>query len=73
MLSFGPNVRGSSSLPTLSAALSNWPGIPAEHAMPFRNVSYVDDLFSWGEAEVPGMGEEEADDEWEDEEDDSVG
>lgn len=27
-----------------------WPGLPAEHDMPFANVEYLDDLFSWGEA-----------------------
>ena len=26
--------------------------------MPFRNVSYVDDLFSWAKAELPESGEE---------------
>jgi hypothetical protein len=29
-----------------------WPGIPEEHAMPFTNVEYLDDLFTWGEEEV---------------------
>jgi hypothetical protein len=28
-----------------------WPGIPAEHTMPFKNIEYVDDLFTWAEAE----------------------
>ena len=28
-----------------------WPGIPDEHAMPFKNVEYLDDLFTWAEAE----------------------
>jgi len=36
----------------------NWPGIPEEHFKPFRNVSYVDDLFTWAEAELPEFGEE---------------
>ena len=39
----------------ISTSLSNgqvrWPGIPAEHDMPFKNVEYVDDLFTWAEAE----------------------
>lgn len=26
-----------------------WPGIPEEHAKQFKNVEYVDDLFSWAE------------------------
>jgi hypothetical protein len=40
-----------------------WPGIPARHAMPFRNVSFVDDLFTWAEAELidEGQGGVEAD------------
>ena len=33
-----------------------WPGIPEEHAKPFKNVEYLDDLFSWAEAE--GLFEE---------------
>jgi hypothetical protein len=28
-----------------------WPGIPDEYAMPFRNVEYLDDLSTWAEAE----------------------
>ena len=28
-----------------------WPGIPDEHAKPFKNVEYLDDLFTWAEAE----------------------
>jgi hypothetical protein len=27
----------------------SWPGIPPEHAKPFKNIEYVDDLFSWAE------------------------
>lgn len=26
-----------------------WPGVPPEHAMPFKNVQYLDDLFTWAE------------------------
>jgi hypothetical protein len=26
-----------------------WPGLPPEHAMPFTNVEYLDDLFTWAE------------------------
>jgi hypothetical protein len=26
-----------------------WPGIPEEYARPFRNVQYIDDLFTWAE------------------------
>jgi hypothetical protein len=43
-----------------------WPGIPAEYAMPFSNVHFVDDLFSWAEGNPP----EEFSDEWEESDDD---
>jgi len=43
-----------------------WPGIPAEYAMPFSNVHFVDDLFSWAEANQ----QEEFADEWEESDDD---
>lgn len=43
-----------------------WPGIPAEYAMPFSNVHFVDDLFSWAEGNPP----EEFADEWEEADDD---
>jgi hypothetical protein len=43
-----------------------WPGIPAEYAMPFSNVHFVDDLFSWAEGNPP----EEFTDEWEESDDD---
>jgi hypothetical protein len=36
-----------------------WPGIPPEHDMPFRNVEYVDDLFTWLEA-IDADGDREA-------------
>jgi hypothetical protein len=39
-----------------------WPGIPAEYAMPFSNVHFVDDLFSWAEASPQEGFWEEADD-----------
>jgi len=29
-----------------------WPGLPKEHDMPFKNVEYLDDLFTWGEAQA---------------------
>ncbi len=38
-----------------------WPGIPAEYAMPFSNVHFVDDLFSWAE----GNPQEEDAGDWE--------
>lgn len=37
----------------------SWPGIPPEHAKPFRNVYYVDDLFTWAEVEASDDEEEE--------------
>ena len=36
---------------SLASSKIQWPGIPDEHAMPFRNVEYLDDLFTWAEAE----------------------
>jgi hypothetical protein len=43
-----------------------WPGVPPEHAMPFKNIEYLDDLFSWAElAEL----ESDYDDAWEVEQD----
>jgi hypothetical protein len=44
----------------------DWPGIPAEYAMPFSNVHFVDDLFSWAEGRAP----EESADDWEESDDD---
>ena len=37
-----------------------WPGIPEEHAKPFKNVEYLDDLFSWAELRSIEVGSEEA-------------
>lgn len=44
-----------------------WPGIPREHQKPFKNIEYIDDLFSW--AEWKQLQEEYEDDEWVEEED----
>jgi len=44
-----------------------WPGIPQEHQKPFKNIEYIDDLFSW--AEWKQLQEEYEDCEWEEEED----
>ena len=50
---------------TLMRGDVTWPGIPKEHARPFKNVEYVDDLFSWAEFRSLEEGLEEADeDEW---------
>ncbi|MFJ9707323.1 HNH endonuclease [Streptomyces sp. NPDC101234] len=43
---------------SLSSGQVRWPGIPPEHDMPFKNVDYVDDLFTWGEAESLGEDDE---------------
>ena len=45
-----------------------WPGIPEEYAKPFKNVEYIDDLFSWAEL-IALDGEQENEDlkDWEDE------
>ncbi len=53
VLSFGPRVERLVILTDLMHGTVKWPGIPPEHDMPFRNVSYVDDLLSWAEAECP--------------------
>ncbi len=55
---FGHSTQRIVVLTDLMHGTVNWPGIPEEHSMPFRNVSYVDDLFSWAEAELPESGEE---------------
>jgi len=34
---------------TLMQGDVTWPGIPKEHAKPFKNVEYVDDLFTWAQ------------------------
>jgi len=50
---------------TLMRGDVTWPGIPKEHAKPFKNVEYVDDLFSWAEFQSLEEGLEE--DDWQDE------
>jgi hypothetical protein len=50
-----------------------WPGIPEEYAKPFKNVEYVDDLFSW--AEFTALDDEQENEdlsEWEDDDNDDV-
>jgi len=50
-----------------------WPGIPEEYAKPFKNVEYVDDLFSWAELTALGDEQENQDlSEWEDNDNDDV-
>ncbi len=48
ILPFGPEQRMVISSTPMSAEVI-WPGIPEEHAKPFTNVEYVDDLFTWAE------------------------
>jgi hypothetical protein len=48
VLSFGPQQLLVISTTPISGKVS-WPGIPEEYAKPFKNVSYIDDLFSWAE------------------------
>lgn len=35
---------------SLLEGVVSWPGIPLEYSRPFQNVHFVDDLFSWAEA-----------------------
>lgn len=45
---------------TPMGSVVTWPGIPEEHAKPFKNVTYVDDLFSGAElARVERAGEDD--------------
>ncbi|MYS20489.1 hypothetical protein GA0115240_120411 [Streptomyces sp. DvalAA-14] len=51
---------------SLSSGQVRWPGIPTEHDMPFKNVEYVDDLFTWAEGgglnEDDGLSDEDDED-----------
>jgi hypothetical protein len=48
---------------TMMQAEIDWPGMPEEHQKPFKNVEYVDDLFSWAEfARLDDEGDEDAED-----------
>ena len=59
-LPFGPNPQRLQISTSMGSTKVQWPGIPEEHAMPFKNVEYLDDLFTWAEAE--GLLDEPADD-----------
>jgi len=52
---------------SLGSGQVRWPGIPAEHDKPFKNVEYVDDLFTWAEAEGVLEDDDLADDRDDDE------
>ena len=58
-LPFGPSRQRLRDLHRDGQHQGPWPGIPEEHAMPFKNVEYLDDLFTWAEAE--GLPDEAAD------------
>lgn len=59
-LPFGPSPQRLQISTSMGSTKVQWPGIPEEHAMPFKNVEYLDDLFTWAEAE--GLLDESADD-----------
>lgn len=61
---FGPRVERLVILTDVMHGSVEWPGIPPKHDMPFKNVSYVDDLFSWAEAEVPDAAGDREDSDW---------
>lgn len=48
---FGPQPQRMIISTAIGSGKVQWPGIPDEHAMPFKNVEYLDDLFTWAEAE----------------------
>ena len=47
----------------LLGATVTWPGLPEDKAMPFKNVEYVDDLFSWAEVHDDQESEEDEEEE----------
>jgi hypothetical protein len=67
ILPFGPTQRIVIAA-TLAAASITWAGLPEEHAKPFRNVAYGDDLFSWADFTASTAEDEDVEDS-EDEED----
>lgn len=48
LMSFGPEQLLIVETGLLNGTVT-WPGIPAMYAKPFKNVDYLDDLFSWAE------------------------
>lgn len=63
-LPFGPGQQMLIST-SMSSSKARWPGIPDEHAKPFRNVEYLDEQLAWAEAE--GLPGEEGDEHEQDE------
>ena len=63
---------------SMGSSKVRWPGIPEEHARPFKNVDYLDDQLTWAEAEglLGEDGEEHEQDEgtgaWDDPGDEQV-
>jgi len=60
-LPFGPTPQRLLISTSMGSTKVQWPGIPDEHAMPFKNIEYLDELFTW--AEIEGLLDEPADDE----------
>jgi hypothetical protein len=50
-LPFGPDPQRLLISNSMTKTKVQWPGIPDEHAKPFKNVEYLDDLSAWAEAE----------------------
>ena len=72
IMSFGPKQHLVIST-TLMQGTVTWPGIPEEHTKPFKNIEYIDDLFSWAEFSELDQERERIDlDEWEDDDNDDV-
>jgi hypothetical protein len=77
-LPFGPGQQQMLIATSMSSSKVRWPGIPEEHAKPFKNVDYLDDQLTWAEAEgLPGEdgAEHEQEEEpgaWDDPDDEQV-
>jgi len=59
-LPFGPAGQQMVIFTAMSSSKVRWPGIPEEHAKPFKNVDYLDDQLAWAEADgLPGEDDDE--------------
>lgn len=59
-LPFGPAGQQMVISTAMSSSKVRWPGIPEEHAKPFKNVDYLDDQLTWAEADgLPGEDDDE--------------